>query len=81
MEYLFASIVGAQEVKQSIIFGVRLISSSILLANAIIFVLSMIVSIEITPEILSRTKERLRTYPKIILLYIMMQQPKHTNSK
>ena len=23
----------------------------------------------------------LRTYPKIILLYIMMQQPKHTNSK
>jgi uncharacterized membrane protein len=59
MEYLFASIVGAQEVKQSIIFGVRLISSSILLANAIIFVLSMIVSIEITPEILSRTKERL----------------------
>jgi uncharacterized membrane protein len=47
MEYLFASIVGAQEVKQSIIFGVRLISSSILLAN------------EITPELLSRTKEQL----------------------
>ena len=64
------SIVGAQEVKQSIIFGVRLISSSILLATAITFVLSMIVSIEITPEILSRTKEWLSAIIVAIMLGI-----------
>ncbi|HZI70101.1 MAG TPA: DUF389 domain-containing protein [Nitrososphaeraceae archaeon] len=64
------SIVGAQEVKQSIIFGVRLISSSILLDTAITFVLSMIVSIERTPEILSRTKERLSAIIVAIMLGI-----------
>jgi uncharacterized membrane protein len=64
------SIVGAQEVKQSIIFGVRLISSSILLDTAITFVLSMIVSIERTPEKLSRTKERLSAIIVAIMLGI-----------
>jgi len=64
------SIVGAQEVKQSIIFGVRLISSSILLDTAITIVLSMIVSIEITPEILSRTKEWLSAIIVAIMLGI-----------
>jgi uncharacterized membrane protein len=64
------SIVGAHEVKQSIIFGVRLISSSILLDTAITFVLSMIVSIERTPEILSRTKERLSAIIVAIMLGI-----------
>jgi uncharacterized membrane protein len=47
-----------KELKQSIFFGAKLVSSSILLAAAITLPLSMIIPIEITPEIQSRTEER-----------------------
>ena len=57
-----------KEVKQSIIFGVKLLSSSILLATAITLVLSMIIHVEVTPEIQSRTKER----PSTIIVAIML---------
>jgi uncharacterized hydrophobic protein (TIGR00341 family) len=57
-----------KEVKQSIIFGAKLISSSILLATAITLVLSMISHIGITPEIQSRTEER----PSAIIVAIML---------
>jgi uncharacterized hydrophobic protein (TIGR00341 family) len=57
-----------KEVKQSIIFGAKLLSSSILLATAITLVLSMIIHVEVTPEIQSRTKER----PSTIIVAIML---------
>jgi uncharacterized hydrophobic protein (TIGR00341 family) len=57
-----------KEVKQSIIFGIKMLSSSILLATAITLVLSMVMHIELTHEIQSRTKER----PITIIVAIML---------
>ena len=59
-----------REIKQSLIFGAKLVSSSILLAAAITLALSMVIPIEITPEIQSRTEERPITIIVAILLGI-----------
>ncbi len=59
-----------REIKQSLIFGAKLVSSSILLAAVITLALSMVIHIEITPEIQSRTEERPITIIVAILLGI-----------
>ena len=59
-----------REIKQSLIFGAKLVSSSILLAAAITLALSMVIPIEITAEIQSRTEDRPVTIIVSILLGI-----------
>ncbi len=59
-----------KEIKQSLIFGAKLVSSSILLAAVITLALSMVIPIEITAEIQSRTEERPVTIIVAILLGI-----------
>ncbi|MGH9976765.1 MAG: TIGR00341 family protein [Nitrososphaeraceae archaeon] len=54
-----SSILGKQkEINDSLIFGAELIVSSIILASVVTFVLSLLILVEVTPEIQARTEDR-----------------------